>query len=117
MTDTIPLEVDEDIEETREKMLFQIWALSLDEKTGYQIAARTDGIRLNKFIHFILKKYIQKDENVLNLLYKYIEERNKLKKNKKQKDKVVFIKEYYSILNEYQKIYNPSEEDLETDIS
>lgn len=108
------LELDQTMEENKENMLFSLFDIPTEEKVAYLLAAKADGIRLNKFIHFILKSYLEKDENILNILYKYIEQKKTAKR--KDKKKVNIVKEYHSIIKEYEKIYHPFEDEIETDI-
>lgn len=111
----IDLELTEVIEENKERMLFSIWDMPLEEKVALLTDSKRDGIRLNRFIHFVLKKYLEKDENILNLLYTYIDDKNSLKKNK-QRNKSKILKQYHSIIKEYDKMYFPTEDDIEIDI-
>lgn len=108
------IEVDQELEENKENMLFSLFSIPTEEKVAYLLAAKTDGIRLSKFIHFILKSYLEKDENVLATLYKYIEQKKTAKR--KDKKKVNIVKEYHSIIKEYEKIYVPFEDQIETDL-
>ena len=103
---------DDFIEDERRFMSHLV--LSVEQRVQALLDARRDGIVLNKFITFIVKKYCERDNNVLELLYTYIKDKDSKKKNNKNRFKEV--KKYHSVINEYQKIYYPSEDDIETDI-
>lgn len=88
--------------------------MPVEQRVQALLDAKRDGIILNKFITFIVKKYCERDNTVLELLYTYIKDRDS--KKKKNKNRFNEVKKYHSVISEYQKIYYPSEEDIETDI-
>lgn len=107
-TTVVSDEVDED------RTFISSLTMPVEQRVQALLDARRDGIVLNRFITFIVKKYCEKDNNVLELLYTYVKDRDS--KKKKSKNKFKSIKHYHSIVKEYEKIYYPSEDGIETDI-
>lgn len=105
--------VSDDILEEDKTFLSHL-VMPLEQRVQVLLDAKRDGIVLNKFISFIVKKYCEKDNNVLELLYTYIKDRDS--KKKKNKNRFKIVKQYHSVVREYEKIYYPSEDDIETDI-